>query len=110
MQKEETFGSVIREARLQKKIGLREFAIMMDLSPAYISQMEADICKPPREDKIQRIAEKLEINYERLSMLTGKIPDDIRDDILRTFLDTPETVALFRKTKNIHSLISKENE
>lgn len=109
MQKEETFGSVVREARLQKKIGLREFAIMMDLSPAYISQMEADICNPPKEDKIQRIAEKLEIDYERLLMLTGKIPDDIRENILRTFLETPETVALFRKSKNFKHLIEEDD-
>jgi hypothetical protein len=59
MQENKTFGSIVREARLQKKIGLREFAIMVELSPAYISQMEADICKPPIEDKLQRIAEKL---------------------------------------------------
>ena len=109
MQQKETFGSVVRWARLQKKIGLREFATMMDLSPAYISQMEADICKPPREDKIQRIAEKLEIDHERLLMLTGKIPDDIRENILRTFLNTPQTVALFRKTKNIKHLIEEDD-
>ena len=57
-----TFGAFVREKRLDKNIGLREFAIMMDLSPAYISQMEAGICKPPKEDKIQRIAEKLPIS------------------------------------------------
>ena len=58
-----TFGTFVREARLQKKIGLREFAIMMvDLSPAYISQMESGVCKPPMESKIIKIAEKLNIN------------------------------------------------
>jgi len=110
MQENKTFGSIVREARLQKKIGLREFAIMMDLSPAYISQMEADICKPPIEDKIQRIAEKLEINADRLIVLAGKIPDDIREEIVKKLLEAPETVALFRKTKNINSLISNESE
>ena len=32
-----TFGAFVREKRHQKKIGLREFAAIVDLSPAYIS-------------------------------------------------------------------------
>jgi len=62
----QTFGAFVRKKRLEKKIGLREFAIMMDLSPAYISQMEADICKPPREENIKNIAN------EQIKNLEGK--------------------------------------
>ncbi len=110
MQENKTFGSVVREARLQKKIGLRDFATMMELSPAYISQMEADICKPPKEENIKRIAEKLEINTDKLLALAGKISDDVREEILKTFLDAPEKAGLFRKTKNFKYLASEKDD
>lgn len=82
-----TFGAFVREKRLEKKIGLREFAIMMDLSHAYISQMEADICNPPREDKIQRIAEKLNINTDYLLALAGKISTENKQKIINEILE-----------------------
>jgi transcriptional regulator with XRE-family HTH domain len=82
-----TFGTFVREKRLEKKIGLREFAIMMDLSPAYISQMEADICNPPINDKIQRIAKKLEINADYLLALAGKISTENKQKIIDEILE-----------------------
>jgi len=82
-----TFGAFVREKRLDKNIGLREFAIMMDLSPAYISQMEAGICKPPKEDKIQRIAEKLNINTDYLLALAGKISTENKQKIIDKILE-----------------------
>ena len=109
MQKEETFGSVVREARLQKKFGLREFALMIDLSPAYISQMEADICNPPKEENIKRIAEKLEINADKLLALAGKISDDVREEILKQLLEEPEKAGMFRKSKNFKHLIEEDD-
>jgi len=82
-----TFGTFVREARLQKKIGLREFAIMMELSPAYISQMEADICKPPKEENIKNIAEKLEINADKLLAIAGKISTENKQKIIDEILE-----------------------
>jgi transcriptional regulator with XRE-family HTH domain len=83
-----TFGTFVREARLQKKIGLREFAIMMvDLSPAYISQMESGVCKPPMESKIIKIAEKLNINADYLLDLAGKISTENKEKLLKEILE-----------------------
>ena len=87
-----TFGTFVREKRLEKKIGLREFAIMMDLSPAYISQMEAGICKPPIEDKIQRIAEKLNINADYLLALAGKISAENKEKLLKEILEKNNSI------------------
>ena len=82
-----TFGTFVREVRLQKKIGLREFAIMMDLSHAYVSQMENGICKPPIESKIARIAEKLDINTDYLLALAGKISTESKQKLLNEILE-----------------------
>jgi transcriptional regulator with XRE-family HTH domain len=76
------FGAFVREARLQKKIGLREFAIMMELSPAYISQMESGICNPPMENKIIKIAKTLNINADYLLALAGKISTESKQKII----------------------------
>lgn len=92
-----TFGTFVREKRLEKKIGLREFAIMMDLSPAYISQMEADICKPPREDKIQRIAEILNINTDYLLALAGKISTENKQKIINEILEKHQSKSKLKK-------------
>ena len=82
-----TFGTFVREKRLDKNIGLREFAIMMDLSPAYISQMEAGICKPPMESKVIKIAEKLNINADYLLALAGKISTENKQKLLKEILE-----------------------
>ena len=87
IKKSETFGSIVRKVRLQKKIGLREFAIMMDLSPAYISQMENGVCKPPIESKIIKIAEKLDINTDYLLALAGKISTENKQKLLKEILE-----------------------
>ena len=67
------FGTIVRNTRKQKQIGLRKFATMTGLSPAYISQMELGSCKPPKEENIIYIAEILGIPVEYLLATAGKI-------------------------------------
>ena len=85
-----TFGTFVREKRLEKKIGLREFAIMMDLSPAYIGQMESGVCNPPMESKIIKITEKLDINADYLLALAGKISTENKEKLLKEILEKYE--------------------
>jgi len=44
--KRQTFGQVLREARLAKGITLRKFAEMVGISPTYLSQVEQDNADP----------------------------------------------------------------
>ena len=101
IKKSETFGSIVRKARLQKKIGLREFAIMMDLSPAYISQMENGVCKPPIESKIIKIAEKLDINIDYLLALAGRISNEIKNKMIDKIIEENKPIKVFTEEQKI---------
>ena len=68
-----TFGTFVREKRLEKKFGLNNFAKMVNMSTLFISKMEDGDYKPPCEVVIARIAEKLDINTDYLLALAGKI-------------------------------------
>lgn len=43
----QTFGQILREARLAKGITLRKFAEMVGISPTYLSQVELGNVDPP---------------------------------------------------------------
>ena len=85
-----TFGTFVREKRLEKKIGLREFAIMMDLSPAYISKMEVGDWNAPSEATIIKIAEILEMDKDYLLALAGKISTENKEKLLKEILEKYE--------------------
>jgi len=53
--KRQTFGQVLREARLAKGITLRKFAEMVGISPTYLSQVEQDNADPPTIAKSKTI-------------------------------------------------------
>ncbi len=59
-----TFGGFIREKRLAAKINLRKLADILDISPAFLSDIENDHRYPPDKDKIYKIAEVLELSKE----------------------------------------------
>ena len=71
------FGETIREARKQAKISLRKFAVMIEVTPTYVSKIERTEAPPPAEPVIARMAIVLNYDFDELMALTGKIPSDI---------------------------------
>lgn len=53
------FGAFIRERRLEKKLGLREFAKKINVSATYISRIESGACSSPSEKRIIEMAKVL---------------------------------------------------
>ena len=70
------FGEFVRQRRGAKKLGLREMARMVGVSPTYLSKIERDEFPPPAEDKITKIAEIIGCNPDELLALGGKLPAD----------------------------------
>jgi len=70
---QENFGNLVRERRLKLKIGLREFAKLLKISPAFISKMEIGDFAPPKEENIRKMAEILKIDPDELLAKAGKI-------------------------------------
>lgn len=90
----QTFGAYIRETRLHRGLGLREFASLVGLSAPFISNMERGLTAPPSEPKIKLIANILEKNPDELLALTGRVASDVLEIILQ---DPVETTSLIRR-------------
>ncbi len=72
-----TFGQRIRQRRALKKLGLREAAGKLAISPAYLSRMESGDETAPSEEVIRKIATLLEDDFDELMHLAGRIPADV---------------------------------
>lgn len=59
------FGMKVRQARMQTGMTLTEFAERCDLSPSYVTEIEKGR-KYPKADKIIRMAEALDKDYDEL--------------------------------------------
>jgi transcriptional regulator with XRE-family HTH domain len=84
MGKKQTFQDFLREKRLQKNLGLREFAKLVGLQPSNYCSIESSSLPAPSEDKLQLIARILELTTDERRMLfdlAAKTKDDIPVDI-----------------------------
>ena len=88
------FGEIIRNKRLEMKIGLREFAEKVKLSPTFISKMEVGEFKPPKEENIIKIAKILDLNIDLLMAKADKVSSDLKNIINKE----PELFASFLRT------------
>ena len=80
----ETLGQRIRRLREAKKIGLREMAKTLGISPAYLSRIETNEEKtPPGEEVLERVAEVLHDSIDELMSLAGRVPADVKDFITK---------------------------
>ena len=89
----QTFGSYIREKRIQKMIKLNAFAKMVGISPVYLSYLENGKRPAPSNRVLKMIINKLDLDIkeaERLLQLAAEthhhstIPSDIIDYINNT--------------------------
>ena len=96
----EKFGAFIRRKReaMEPRVGLREMARMIGVSPTYLSKVERDEFPPPAEDKVRKIAEIIECDADDLLARAGRVSTDISDIIKR---HPVELAALLRTTKGL---------
>ena len=84
------FGEFIKEKRLSKGLGLREFCKMIEVDASNWSKVERGVLAPPQdEEKLEKIATALKIEFEsaswremkdKASIDAGVIPQDILSD------------------------------
>ncbi len=98
----EKFGAFIRREReaLDPKVGLRDIAKMIGVSPTYQSKVERDEFPPPAEDKVRKIAEIIKCDADDLLARAGRVPSELTD-IIRQHPHRYEMVALLRTTKGL---------
>ena len=65
------FGETIRELRVAQDLGLRETAVKIGISPAYLSRIERGKERPPRPEIIKVLAKLLAADPDVLFRLSS---------------------------------------
>jgi transcriptional regulator with XRE-family HTH domain len=73
----ETFGKNIRDLRLNARIGLRELAACVQISPGYLSDIEQDNVPPPKAEVVLALAEALDADKGVLLSAAGRLDPDV---------------------------------
>ena len=66
-----TLGACIRGAREKRHLSARRLSAELHMPQSYISRIEAGDFKQPSPEKLRRIAEYLELDYDDLCALAG---------------------------------------
>lgn len=82
------FGEFVSARRVEKEIGLREMADILDISPSYFNDIEKGRRNPPNLSKIKEISQILQLSVQETDDLIdiasetrGEIPMDFTDYI-----------------------------
>ena len=95
-----TFGDYIKERRLEKDLGLRQAAKIMEISPSYLSRLESgDEVNPPSEKLIHTVAAVLGADADHLMTLAGRISKEVAK-----YVATTPSAADFLRTARHHNL------
>ncbi|AMD95301.1 helix-turn-helix domain-containing protein [Leptotrichia sp. oral taxon 847] len=73
----EALGYYIKNKRLQKNIGLREMADMLNISPAYLSKLEAGKHTMTNPLLLKKISKVLEVDHLKLYKIIGYTDKDV---------------------------------
>ncbi len=85
----ERLGERIRRKRAEHKLGLRETATKVGISPTYLSRIETmDEKTPPAEDVIRKLATLLNDDFDELMQLAGRVPEDV-EKLIKADPDMP---------------------
>ena len=102
---ETTFGSYVREKRLEAKINLRKLAGILGIAPAYMSDIENDHRYPPEKEKIYKIAEALNLSKEEKDYLfdlaAGNKKNSVSPDIADYIMEQEKTRVALRLARDI---------
>lgn len=91
-----SFGETIRDLRVAQDLGLRETAIKVGISPAYLSRIERGKESPPRPDVIKQLAKLLAADPDVLFRLSSSTDPEVIDYLHAH----PEVLALLRLIKD----------
>ena len=81
------FSSFLRKRRLQIGLTLREFARQAAVSASYISFVEMGKQKPPSENTIAKMAIILQVDFDYLLAIAGKISEKKKQEIINNILN-----------------------
>lgn len=103
---EKTFGTFMKEKRLEKGINLRKLAELLELAPAYISDIENGNRNSPSPDKMEKLVEILGLGEDgknELYDLAAKGRDNTVAPDISEYVKSNEAVRVaLRKARNLN--------
>jgi len=76
----ETLGPRLKRIRSLRGLGLRETASKVGISATYLSRIENNAeTSPPSEEKISKLAEVLNDDFDELMRLAGRVPKEVAE-------------------------------
>lgn len=78
------FAEFLADKRREKGISVRKFASAIGCVPGFVTNLEKDNCYPPKFEKLEKIAETLQLSDEERHLmydLGGKKRDDVPADL-----------------------------
>ncbi len=63
------FGEFIKQKRTEKGLNLRKLATLMDIAPAYLSDIEKGKRNSPSQEKMLKLAKILELTEEEILLM-----------------------------------------
>ena len=102
-----SFGSFIREIRLDLGIGQRELAKKIGIAASYLNDIEKEKRTAPKPNIIKKLSVILKVNLNDLNDLAGISKKEVPPDISEYIENNPKIISLIRSIKN-NSLSDKQ--
>ena len=94
------FGEFVREKRLAANINLRKLAEILDIAPAYMSDIENGHRYPPAKEKIYKISEALHLTPDETDKLfdlaAGNKKNSVSPDIADYIMEQDKSRVALR--------------
>ena len=94
------FGEFVREKRLAANINLRKLAEILDIAPAYMSDIENGHRYPPEKEKIYKISEALHLTPDETDKLfdlaAGNKKNSVSPDIADYIMEQDKSRVALR--------------
>ena len=97
------FGEFIAEKRKARDISLRQMAENLEITPAYLSDIEKSRRNPPDIDTLEKIASLLNLSSEEKNTMLDYAGNDrkqIAPDLPDYIMELPEARAALRKARD----------
>lgn len=90
------FGTLIKQARLVKRLSQRALAEQLGVNFTYLSKIESGEMPPPSEDLIEKLIEALELNPDVAFQAALKVPRELAQIALQ-----PSMPVLMRAARDL---------
>lgn len=106
------FGEFISEKRKSKKISLRKMADSLDLSPAYLSDIEKGRRNPPRIEILEKLSDLLGLSqgeFDNMVDMASEARDEIPMDLPDYIKNNELAKVALRKASRMTNLKDSNN-